>query len=96
MPHNFTKRIKNVIRKDSKGYHLTTSRSFVPNKGSIKMFHGSEVNPVQNIVTVYGTAPALKNLKSIYETEMSKYYKTMLGHKKMKRRLNRHYRTAIA
>ncbi len=93
--HTHTKRIENTIRKIGDKYELATKKVFVPNKGSKKMFRHIEVNPVQQTVTICGTPPALKDIKAIYETTVEIWYKTMYGHKKLKRSLNKQYRTAV-
>lgn len=96
MPQNFTKRIVNTITKINNTYELTSKRVWVPAKGSKKRYHGTEVNPMKSFIKMTGTPPALKNIQELYETAMSAYYKTMHGHKGLKKKLNKVYRSQVA
>ena len=96
MSHNYTKRIENRIKLIKGTYVLSTHRIFVPNKGSKVFFRQVEVDPINSIVTICGTPPALKHIKEIYDVAMSKYFKTMHGYKHLKKKLNRHYRAKTA
>lgn len=96
MSHNYTKRIENRIKLVKGKYVLSTHRIFVPNAGSKVFFRQVEVDPINKMITVCGTPPALKHLKEIYDTAMSNYYKTTHGYKHLKKKLNRHYRLRSA
>ena len=94
MSHNYTKRIKNTITFNGENYALTTSKSFVPNKGSKVFFRQTDVNPIQCTVTFYGAPPAHKYLKSIYDKNMDAYYTTMKNYKKFRKKRNKSFRVA--
>ena len=92
---NYTKRIKNVISKSGESYTLTTSRTFVPNSGSKKMFHGGEVYSQAEQIVIYGTPPALRDLKKLYTEAMVNYFTVRKGYKKLKKQTNKMHRRAM-
>ena len=96
MAQNFVKRVENIIHKEKDGkYSMITKKIFVPARNSQRMFHGVHVEPRLETVTMYGTPPALKNIAGIYEVAITEYFKTMYGHKKLKKHFNtRRKRTA--
>ena len=89
---NYTKRIENRIRKSGDRYILTTHRIFVPNKNSKKNFRSTSVDAINCLVTTYGTPPAHRDLKVIYEEALASYYGTMANYKKFKKRINKRNR----
>ena len=68
MSHNYTKRIENRIKLVKGKYVLSTHKIFVPNKGSKIFFRQVEVDPINKMVTICGTPPALKRIKEIYKS----------------------------
>lgn len=89
----YAKRIENIITKTAPNkYTLTTRHVFVPNHGSKVKFRKTEINPIKQTVMFYGTPPALRDISSIYETEIKNYYETMYHYKKTRRKFNKIYR----
>jgi len=89
---NYTKRLENRIRKVDGKYYLTTHKVFVPHKGSKVRFRETAVDAINCLVTTYGTPPAHRDLKGIYEEALGNYYALMKPYKKLKKKINRRNR----